>query len=167
MNKIAAISKVVWTYDYFKIICDAVAEQIYQKAGDTPYQLVAVSRGGVTAAHRIAYKLARPLNFFSPTQRCLAWVPGPDIKHLFFIEDLVAKGRTFSIVKEFMSNKRMGWNFCPLLVDIGYTDHDFQIKGVVSKDWVVFPYEDEKHVSPGDWGLFRDQTANSAMKGKT
>lgn len=154
----------VMTYDELKTKADQLHEKIEAEVeGD--YQLVAVSRGGVTLAHRIAVRSNRSLNFYSPKTNTLAWNHRFDT--LVFIEDLVALGRTLSRVREMISmappgvyTENQNWFFCPLIVDAKYAAQyqslPFKIYGSVESDWIVFPYEDYDKVHEGDHGLFRD-----------
>jgi hypothetical protein len=82
------------------------------------------------------------------------------------IEDLVAEGRTFFNAKITMDmlNKcskphepKFEYKFVPLLVDANYP-HDFDIYGLKSPIWVVFPYEEFDKMKEGDHGLFRAGT---------
>ena len=152
------------SYDEFVSICDEMADKIVKLAEtkNKDIELVAITRGGVTAAHRIAYKLGLPLNFWSPTLG-LAY-PLDNSKTSFLIEDLIAKGRTLDQIKEYFRNS--DYEFCPVLVDEGFATKNsplpFSIWGFVSKDWIVFPYEDFDKVREGDWGLFRQGTSESA-----
>jgi hypoxanthine phosphoribosyltransferase len=152
------------TYDELKANADKLHDKIEAEIeGD--YQLVAVSRGGVTLAHRIAVRSGRPLNFYSPKTNTLAWPPR--LKTLVFIEDLVALGRTHTQVKDMMGcwyrdtyTENQNWFFCPLIVDAKFAAQNqplpFKIYGSVESDWIVFPYEDYEKVHEGDHGLFRD-----------
>lgn len=161
-------TKVVWSYTDLKTVADRIADQIDEVSIGEDFQLVAISRGGITAAHRIAYKLSKTLNFFSPAHKLLAFPLLPNQK-VFFIEDLVAKGRTHNAVRMYMGKfyPTAPWEYCPLVVDSEFKECDFPIHGVVSHDWIVFPYEDDEYVKVGDHGLFREGSAQSALKGKT
>lgn len=156
--------KQVMTYNQLKRLADKMAEKIRESlpSPDFDYSLIAVSRGGVTAAHRIAYVLGKELNYWSPS-RGLAYLLNDDTPK-FFIEDLVAKGRTLRLVQERFNHEDI--RYCPLIVDHGYAaEHgldEFFTYGRVSEDWIVFPYEDEDRVVEKDWGLFREGTAESA-----
>lgn len=156
--------KRVMTYGELKQLADEIANKI-RASLPTPgseYNLIAISRGGVTAAHRIAYVLGKPLNYWSPKDG-LAYLASDSVP-TFFVEDLVAKGRTLTLVQERF--KGCDIRYCPLVVDHDYAqEHStdaFFTYGIVSKDWIVFPYEDETRVVEKDWGLFRDGTAESA-----
>lgn len=151
--------KRVLTYPELKTLSDKIADKIL--SGPKNFNLIAISRGGVTAAHRIAYILGKPLNYWSP-DRGLAWVI--DSMPAYFIEDLVAKGRTYEMVKARFAG--LDIRYCPLVVDSEYANvngtDQFFAYGVVSSDWIVFPYEDESRVVEKDWGLFREGTAESS-----
>jgi len=156
--------KRVMTYDELKVRADELHEKIEAEV-DGDYLIVAVSRGGVTLAHRIAVRSNRPLNFYSPKTNTLAFTHRYET--LVFIEDLVALGRTHARVREMVSTAPPGlyaenknWFFCPLVVDAKFAAQNqplpFKIYGSIESDWIVFPYEDDEKVHEGDHGLFRD-----------
>lgn len=163
--------KVQLPYTTFKGICDDMSEKIETKARTlslTPV-LVAVARGGLTAAHRIAYNLSLPIEVFCPkTGIGPICTLGQDCtgKALFFIEDLIAKGRTYAVITTYMEAEHPGvpWQMCPVLVDADYarTQSLPEIFGFVSSSWIVFPYEDFNRTVEKDWGLFRNGTSENS-----
>lgn len=123
-------------------------------------EIVAVVRGGLTAAHLLAKKLRLPVACYYPatSERDAILVKAKKSStKLLFVEDLVALGRTYEGLTLFMSERSEEWDFFPILVDSGYQG-TFMIEGIRSSDWVVFPYEDSAKVIEGDRGLFRDET---------
>lgn len=156
--------KKVMSYRRLKFLADVMASRIKESlpSPDSAFNLIAISRGGVTAAHRIAYVLGKDLNYWTPKEG-LAYTLDENVPN-FFIEDLVAKGRTLRLVHQQFNPEYI--RYCPLVVDHAYAaEHgldEFFTWGIVSEDWVVFPYEDEDHVVEKDWGLFREGTAESS-----
>lgn len=157
----------VMTYDELKVKADELHDKIEAEIEDD-YQLVAISRGGLTLAHRIAVRSNRPLSFFLPKENKLTVNWDLPLKTLVFVEDLVALGRTYHQVKnlvekqgpKYFYEENENWFFCPLVVDAKYAAQNqplpFKIYGSVESDWIVFPYEDYEKVHEGDHGLFRD-----------
>jgi hypothetical protein len=147
-------------------------EQIEEHAACRDYQLVAITRGGLTLGHRLAVLASKPLSFYNPKTHTLHQMGSSitDSGHqaIFFIEDLIAKGRTYENVRAYMLiyyprlEENKDWFYCPLVVDKKFADDrgslDLKIYGSIESDWVVFPYEDEVDVVEGDHGLFRDGT---------
>ncbi len=121
-------------------------------------EIVAVVRGGLTAAHYIAKQLRLPVGVFYPAndseQKARLILAKKESKRLLIVEDLVAKGRTFNELNKFMSHTDYDWNFMPVLVD-GEYDHEFELQGMKTTDWIVFPYEKYDKMHEGDRGLFR------------
>lgn len=147
--------KVQLTYPQLKALAFRFAQTLPDDC-----QLVAISRGGLTFAHLVAYFTAKPLGFFIPkTKQLVLAGSGP----LVFLEDLIAKGRTLELVRQTVTQD---WTFACVVLDSRF-DIPAELKARVTymmrtADWVVFPHEEFDAVVEEDWGLFREQTsANS------
>lgn len=152
--------KIYMPYEELKSICLELADKIQQEY--KPTRIVAVMRGGMTAAHIISKHLRLPCDAYFPSvSLCVA--PLDSTERLVFIEDLVAKGRTYNTLCDFMADKQAFYKFVPILVDHNYQGN-FDIYGLRSKDWIVFPYEDFDKMNEGDHGLFRDNTDSYGKK---
>jgi hypoxanthine phosphoribosyltransferase len=148
--------KIYLEYEEFKYICLLMAKRIEKINID---QIVAISRGGISAAHIISKYLKKDVGYFIPKNNEL--ILNHDVRNIVFIEDLVAKGRTYNLIKEKMKNSLIkNWLFCPVLVDSNYKENDFKIYGFKSNDWIVFPYEEISKMNIDDRGLFRENTDN-------
>ena len=140
-----------------------------------PTHLCCVVRGGMSSTHVIARHLKKEVVCFDPkTETNFARFLTNEDARLVFIEDLVAKGRTFDIIKSHMKlcsnelsmvKKELDWKICPVLVDHDYminSTDDFKDKlltyGMITKHWIVMPYEDLNATVEGDHGLFRDRS---------
>jgi hypoxanthine phosphoribosyltransferase len=156
--------KVYLDYTTFKSICLALAEKI---AEYKPDEIVAVSRGGISAAHIIAKSLGLPIGYFFPGEPTGRLVLAKETsRKIVLIEDLVAEGRTFFNAKITMDslNKcfkpdeaKFEYKFVPVLIDANSKD-TFDIYGFKTPIWVVFPYEEMDKMKEGDHGLFRAGT---------
>lgn len=148
------------TYDELTKILDSCIEKI-KESGEQYDEVIAVVRGGLTAAHYIAKELRLPVGVYFPGQGPLSLVINkPQSTNLLFVEDLVAQGRTYSEIKENMKRPMWSdtrWDFLPVLVDGSYPE-DFPLQGLKSSEWVVFPYEKMEKMKEGDRGLFREGT---------
>jgi hypoxanthine phosphoribosyltransferase len=154
------------SYAELKAIAKDVAKYINTKKVDC--ELVAVTRGGLTFAHVVAYNLAKPLHFFDPKLGELILAHDVSIhSHFIFLEDLIAEGRTFRLISDYMNSGdwRATWEMIPVVLD-SKAPQDIQDRvntyGMCTDDWIVFPHEDADHVVAGDRGLFRDRTSNNA-----
>lgn len=156
------------TYDSLTFYASRTAERL-SKVGDI--ELVAICRGGLTYAQAIAYKMALPLSIFYPTTNGWSSLAGPATqsnKPLVFIEDVIAKGRTYNLVNSYMrhNHPNRDWCIAPLVVDFSIDLEKYpRIShfGFQSLQWVVFPHEDMNHVAEGDHGMFRDGTSNNSQ----
>jgi len=143
----------------FKSICVALAEQI---AARNEYDcIVPVMRGGMTAAHIIAKELNWKTGAYWPNEKLLS-LP-QDCKSPVFVEDLVAKSRTYKALKFHFLVERpeMNYAYVPILIDGDteeFIDREFPMYGMITKHWIVFPYEDFDKMKEGDHGLFREGT---------
>jgi len=122
-------------------------------------EVVAVVRGGLTAAHYLAKQLRLPVGVYYPsndaysTPRLMLAKKKSD--KLLFVEDLVAFGRTYNELKRFMKGfPEVEWHFMPVLVDKAY-EGDFKLQTLKTDDWIIFPYENSDKMQEGDRGLFR------------
>ncbi len=161
--------KIKLTYDELVAHVDRVSEMLIAHVNDVNLDLrciIAISRGGLTAAHRLAYKMKLPVECFFPKRMQLSYIPSGK-EFMFFVEDVLATGRTYELTKSFMTHFPNSWMFCPLVADKKYYDANIADKSTnvffckVSEDWIVFPHEDTDVVIEGDRGLFRDGTAQS------
>jgi len=172
------MAKVFLEYKDLKNICCSITDKIKREEEKPFTEIVAVTRGGLTAAHIFAKELNLDVGMFLPKPYQLAL--NNDITEdtrLLLVEDLVAQGRTYAEIKDFfrMFNESItnemtaegveyegvkhiiDWEFCPILIDDSYEPKDeFKYFGYTSKNWVVFPYEDSEKVVIGDRGLHRD-----------
>lgn len=151
--------KRVMDYEEFKTICLRMANEIKRFE---PTDLVAVSRGGFSAAHIIAKELNLPIGVYYPKDGML-FRDGPVYGNMVVIEDLVAQGRTYrKMIDDFRDHDQvMNWAFAPVLIDGNLTITEpmrerLLTYGIRTKDWIVMPYEDEQKMVEGDRGLFRD-----------
>lgn len=126
-------------------------------------EVVAVVRGGLTVAHYIAKKLRLTIGFYYPsnetfqTPRIITSGRKPP-KKILFVEDLVAKGRTYNELVRFMEGfPEVEYDFFPLLLDGDYPD-TMELYGMKTNDWIVMPYEEMDEMVEGDRGLFRNNT---------
>jgi hypoxanthine phosphoribosyltransferase len=138
------------SYNEFKTICLDIAEKYKDQNID---EIVAVTRGGLSAAHIIAKKLRKQVGFYFPSKGL--YVPFGEPKKVLIIEDLVAKGRTWENIKiNFPTD--IEYSFCAVLIDSNYDNKDNLDYGIKSSEWIVFPYEEFEESTEGDRGLFRD-----------
>ena len=159
--------KHIMTYDELVAHADSLSQTIHRHF--PRHQLVAVSRGGVTLAHRVAYNLSKPLGFIIPSMPLQGLYTSPPTETPpLFIEDLIAKGRTLDIITSLakLGVIHPGWHFAALVKDETYTVPTHLVNKVTTlitpTEWVVFPYEDAHRVKVGDWGLFREGTSENA-----
>lgn len=129
-------------------------------------EVVAIVRGGMTAAQFIAKRLGLPVGVYYPSN---ADYESPRLltqrsksRKLLFVEDLVALGRTYKELEFIMrllqrENKQYSFKFMPILVDAAYSE-DFEYQCLKTSDWIVFPYEECDKMTEGDRGFFRDNT---------
>lgn len=126
-------------------------------------EIVAVVRGGLTAAHYLAKQLRLPVGVYYPSSSKRddpkLILSNENSKKILFVEDLVAKGRTYRELKLFMRSKnpQLVWEFMPILID-EESDLSFNFYGFRASEWIVFPYEKEENIKEGDRGLFRFKT---------
>lgn len=125
-------------------------------------EIVAVVRGGLTAAHYIAKQLRLPVGVYYPSNDAYSspriMLAKKKANRLLFVEDLVAQGRTFTELNNFMKGfPDVEWHFMPVLVD-GKYEEDFALQCLKTEDWIVFPYEKFDKMQEGDRGLFRMKT---------
>lgn len=145
------------TYDDMAEILDSRIKMF----GDRNYdEIVAVVRGGCTAAHYVAVQLRKKMGAFFPsssdyeTPRLI--LSKKSTKRILFVEDLVSKGRTLEEIKNYMSehHPEMEWDFMPVFTDAGYSDN-IQLCPLKIQEWVVMPWEKAENVKEGDLDLFR------------
>lgn len=125
-------------------------------------EIVAVVRGGLTAAHYIAKQLRLPVGVYYPSNDAYSTprlIPAKKkAGKLLFVEDLVAQGRTYAELSKFMKGfPEVEWHFMPVLVD-GKYEENFPLQCLKTDDWIVFPYEKYDKMQEGDRGLFRMNT---------
>lgn len=128
-----------------------------------PDEIIAIVRGGMTAAHIIAKEMNLPVGIFIP-HRYEFVTSTSNPQRIVFIEDIIAEGRTFDCTQNFfkLAYPNLKWLFAPVIIDSEYEVNDNRI--VVSsdsyrKDWISFPWEDPIKVIVKDRGLFRNNTA--------
>jgi len=138
-------------YEFVQNLCRCLAADIREQY--KPEEIIAISRGGFSAAHIIARELSLPCGFYDPKTDVLVH----QTNNICFIEDLIAKGRTYYKVAKLMATSDIVWSFVPLLLDHN-ADFECQVYGLRSKHWIVWPWEDCTRAKEGDHGLFRDQT---------
>lgn len=126
-------------------------------------EVVAVMRGGMTAAHYIAKQLRLSCGAYfpsSPNRPCELVLANPNSNYILFVEDLVAQGRTLQQLNEYMQLNlpHVAYDFLPIVVDKSYNDNNYLDINQKHEDWIVFPYEMEDKVKEGDRGLFRERS---------
>lgn len=148
-------------YQTFCSFCLAMADKIGEWKPDA---LVAVARGGFSAAHIIA----KHLNL-----RCGVYYPGDDhlfipqsfnpVKRIVFIEDLIAEGRTLKLIEHTMNHQQYSnieWKIAPFLIDDKWEDiiykHKIITYGIKTPHWTVMPYEEFSMMNENDRSFFRD-----------
>lgn len=125
-------------------------------------EVVAVMRGGMTAAHYIAKELQLKCGAYFPASKDFDHdrliLANPSSKKILFVEDLIAQGRTLMRLKKFMTNFKVEWMFYPVIVSHDYTSDEAEYidVGQQFEEWIVFPYEDFDKMKEGDRGLFRE-----------
>lgn len=148
--------KVNLNYDTYKHLCLSMAERIKAFNAD---EIVAVMRGGMSAAHIIAKHLNLPCGAYFPSSEnprlCLAKEKS---RRLVFVEDLIAKGRTLNELTQFMESTNYYWTFAPIIIDASadLVLANILTYGMKTSHWMVMPYEENEKVVEGDWGLSRD-----------
>lgn len=159
--------KIDLPFDFFKSLCIGMAEKIKEYKPD---EVVAIIRGGLTPSHIIAKHLNIPIGVYFPKTSTL--LIQPESKNIVFIEDLVATGRTYKQVSDFMldHNEEIDWMFAPVLLDSKINenatlfDPNYMPRlltyGMKTEHWIVMPYEEHTKVSENDRGLFRDKSDN-------
>lgn len=149
------MSKVTLDFETFKQICLGLAEKIKRYEVD---EIVAVHRGGMVAAAIISKQLKLPCGAFFPQTSSLHLV-NPESKRIVFIEDLVAQGRTYTLIKSRMEPENITWFFVPILID-GTSELDKIVDdyGLKTNLWMVMPWEDNTLMVEGDRGLFRERS---------
>jgi hypoxanthine phosphoribosyltransferase len=160
-------------YSLFKQLCLSMAEKIREYKPD---ELVAVMRGGMTAAHIISKTLNIPCGAYFPNGPTKLVLTTLESKRIVFIEDLIAKGRTLENIRVTMSYQPREWKIAPVLIDSNYIKlyhFDEQYKrlcnriltyGMITPHWMVMPYEQNEMMVEGDHGLFRDKTDQYGKK---
>ncbi len=156
--------KLYLDYPTFNQICLAMAQKISLW---NPDQLVAVSRGGLSAAHIISKHLNLKCGVYFPYEEKLTLSHSfKPVKKIVFIEDLIAQGRTITNIKNIMETipeyKNYEWKIAPVLIDDSFDKslwkNEIVTYGIISPHWIVMPYEDFEMTKENDRGLFRDGT---------
>lgn len=147
------------TYEEMTALLDEQIPKIEAYGFD---EIVAVVRGGLTAAHYIAKQLRLPVGVYYPSNDAYSTprliLAKKKAGKLLFVEDLVAQGRTHAELYKFMKGfPEVDWHFMPVLVD-GKYENNFPMQGLKTDDWIVFPYEKYDKMQEGDRGLFRMKT---------
>jgi len=144
------------TYEEMTALLDEQIPKIEAYGFD---EIVAVVRGGLTAAHYIAKQLRLPVGVYYPSNDAYSTprliLAKKKAGKLLFVEDLVAQGRTHAELYKFMKGfPEVDWHFMPVLVD-GKYEKNFLMQCLKTDDWIVFPYEKYDKMQEGDRGLFR------------
>lgn len=149
--------KVKLDYETYKNFCLCMAEKIREFKAD---EIIAVMRGGMSAAHIISKHLNLPCGAYFPGNLPGLYITKTTSRRLVFVEDLIAKGRTLKELTDFMQTNanQCSWSFAPVLIDsrVDLTMPNILTYGMVTPHWVVMPYEETENVVEGDWGLSRD-----------
>lgn len=147
--------KVKLEYQMLYDICSHISEKISNQNID---EIIAISRGGITAAHIVSKQLRLPVGYFIPKNNKLI-LNNENSTNIVFIEDLIAKGRTYNLVDNFMkiNYPQILYQFIPIVVDVN-SPITPNIYGIKTDSWIVFPYEDYNKTKEKDWGLFRNNT---------
>jgi hypothetical protein len=169
--------KIKLEYEILQVLAKNVAHELKVKYDkeikEGKFYLFAVMRGGATFGHLVSQRLGMPLGVVYPGA-------GEDLPFYFYpkvidyqapdhvmiyLEDVIAKGRTLQkVLGHHDAYLKCAREFVPVVMDVNV---DPQIKaqvnicGIVTADWIVFPYEDSAHVIEGDRGLFRDGTSQN------
>lgn len=151
------------SYEVYHDTCIGMAEEI-QKIGCT--DLVCVMRGGMSASHIISKHLNMKCGVFFPEESDMKKTTITNNEVIVFIEDLVAKGRTFTLIQEFMKvyvsfKPNTKWYIAPYLIDEQFEQtEEFKCHlacyGMKTSEWIVMPYENTEKMVEGDRGLFRN-----------
>lgn len=128
-------------------------------------EVVAVVRGGLTAAHYIAKELRLPVGVYFPSKSFAnprLILNNRETRRILFVEDLIAEGRTFRELQQFMEfeyvyRNQTNWRFFTVLKDENAPEVD-AMYALKTSDWIVFPYEKYDKMDEGDRGLFRHGT---------
>ena len=138
-------------YEELYAHCYNMAEKLKNKEFD---EIIAVSRGGLTAAHILGKMLKLEVGIFNTKTEEILTINEHATKFLI-VEDLVAQGRTLKIIEEAFSPFR--WEFYATVIDSSYTNYKYHYS-LITDEWIVFPYEDFDAVKENDRGLFRFKT---------
>lgn len=153
--------KSVMGYSTLYKVCEEIVDKM-QMRNFKPDGIIAVARGGFTSAHIIGKMLNLKIGVYFPGQYQLVFPYVNLSDHsLLFCEDLIAQGRTFNEIEDFMEPTwpNVQWMFAPTLIDAGYKVESSKIiRTMTASEWIVFPYEADSCVVEGDRGLFREGT---------
>lgn len=150
--------KVEISYDKIKKICRHFVERDFKH--NNYDEIIAVSRGGLTIAHILSKMLNLKVGFYLPKNKerqAKLIKNSEESKKFLVVEDLVAEGRTYKEVKEFMFHSGNDFDFFPFLLDSKVDPSKFKYFGLTSGNWVVFPWEDIDEVKINDRSLFRNE----------
>lgn len=149
-------------YEDFYNICICMAEKLKEY---NPDEIVCVMRGGMSASHIITKYLNKKCGCFFP-EKNLLYLTNEYSKKIIFIEDLVAKGRTFNQIYNYMIGHNIyhyhktDWKFAPFLIDdtckVDNLNDKLITYGIKTNHWAVMPYEDFDMMKENDRGLFRE-----------
>lgn len=138
-------------------------EKINEIKAENFDEIVAIVRGGLSAAQYIAKQLQLPVGVYYPSNDTYStpriMLAKKKSSKILFVEDLVAQGRTYNELEEFMKGfPETKWEFLPVLVDEGYNVRKFKFQCLKTETWVVFPYEKMEKTEENDRSLFRFKT---------
>lgn len=145
-------------YEEFKSICLQIAHRVKDQEFD---EVVAVMRGGLSAGHLIARELKISMGVWEPASgKFMTTGDYPNGGKFLVVEDIIALGRTYGMMGEFAKQyPQHEFHFCPIVIDKGWWDASLQDTpphyGIVTDDWIVFPFEKMEHAVEGTRGLFR------------
>jgi hypoxanthine-guanine phosphoribosyltransferase len=169
-------------YQELTVLANQVSEQLKIRHAEAFKNrrvfLFAIARGGMTFGHLVSQRLNLPLGILYPaTARLGISRMHPDCQVssmptenavFVYLEDVIAEGRTFSQIMDW--HKRIHGDyvtaeFVPVVVDHKVDlsiREQVNIFGMVTGDWIVFPYEDPARMVECDRGLFRDGTSQAS-----
>lgn len=148
-------------YEMYQQVAFDMAERI--EANLKPDEIIGISRGGLSAATIIARRLGLDLGFFVPGREGEKLILiNSGAKKIVFIEDLIAVGKTFDLVKAYMAecHPDIAWHFIPMTIDAAYEEDKLRVPfyGFKAHTWLVSPHDEMECVIEGDRGYFRDRT---------
>lgn len=137
--------KLLMTRNVFKDISARTAADIAHQ--HLYYELVAVSRGGLTFAHQVAHYLNRLLSFFVPPNSLFLRTEAESLAQptLIFLEDRVSTGRRLQEISEVMERRnRRNWLVYPMVASAAYGHQNLITRCAWrTESHIVFPQADD------------------------